>query len=84
MPLHEVAKACTSARLYMDINDSWAAILKIIAFWQANPQFAALRNSLPKGEVYYNDPDQLMIGNPGLSVSEAQAQVRTDVFSRHA
>jgi hypothetical protein len=75
VPLHEVAKACDSARLYMDINDSWAAILKIISFWQANPQFAELRNTLPQGERYFNDPDQLMVGNPGLSVSEAQVQV---------
>ena len=75
VPLHAVAKACDSARLYMDINDSWAAMLKIISFWQANPQFASLRNSLPKGERYYNDPDQLMIGNRGLSVSEAQVQM---------
>ena len=24
MPLHSVAKACDSARLYSDISDSWA------------------------------------------------------------
>jgi alpha-galactosidase len=75
VPLHAIAKACNSARLYMDINDSWSAILKIISFWQANPQFAELRNTLPEGESYFNDPDQLMVGNPGLSVSEAQAQM---------
>jgi len=75
VPLHAIAKACNSARLYVDISDSWAAILKIISFWQANPQFAALRNSLPQDEHYYNDPDQLMVGNPGLSVSEAQVQM---------
>lgn len=69
----------------MDINDSWDAILKIIAFWQANPQFAELRNSLVPGERYYNDPDQLMIGNRGLSLSEAEAQmgmVRVSIVSR--
>ena len=43
--------------------------------WAANPQFAELRNSLPQGTVYYNDPDQLMIGNPGLSRSEAEVQM---------
>lgn len=47
----------------------------VIDDWAANPQFAELRNSLPQGTVYYNDPDQLMIGNPGLSRSEAEVQM---------
>eukprot|EP01050_Picozoa_sp_SAG11_P022623 SAG11_NODE_4321_length_1949_cov_1.281622_3_plen_80_part_00 len=71
MPLHEVAKACTSARLYSDISDSWAqkgdgGIKEIIEFWQKNPQFAELRNKLPPGEQYYNDPDQVRAFNHEL------------------
>ena len=45
-------------------------VKEIIEFWQANPQFAEVRNTLPAGEVYYNDPDQLMIGNNGLSFTD--------------
>lgn len=34
-----------------------------------------MRNGLPAGTVYYNDPDQLMVGNNGLSRTEAEAQM---------
>ena len=56
VPLHAVAKACNSARLYSDISDSWSqkgnsGIKQIIEFWQANPQLAELRNTLPAGEA---------------------------------
>ena len=44
-------------------------------FWAKNPQFAALRNTLPEGENYYNDPDQLLIGSNGLSHTEAEVQM---------
>ena len=44
-------------------------------FWQKNTQFASVRNSLAPGTVYYNDPDMLMIGNNGLSRTEAEAQM---------
>ena len=40
-----------------------------------NPQFAELRNGLAKKERYYNDPDQLLIGNNGLSRTEAEVQM---------
>ncbi len=39
VPLHSVAQACDSARLYSDISDSWAqkgngGVKEIIEFWQ--------------------------------------------------
>ena len=81
-PLHQIASVCSSARLWDDISDSWnqpegngAGVKNIIDFWAKNPQFAALRNNLPVGEEYYNDPDQLLIGNNGLSHSEAEVQM---------
>lgn len=82
MPLHQIAETCNSARLYADIADTWQdasggnhGIKNIMDFWTKNPQFATLRNSLAPGTVYYNDPDQLMIGNRGLSHSQAEAQM---------
>ena len=41
VPLHSVAQACDSARLYSDISDSWAqkgngGVKEIIEFWQAS------------------------------------------------
>ena len=81
MPLHQIAATCDSARLWDDISDSWnqpsgngVGVKNIIDFWAANGQFAALRNGLPKGASYRNDPDQLLIGNNGLSRTEAEVQ----------
>jgi len=80
VPLHDVAANCNSSRMFNDIADVWQSPTKqgvkdIIDFWFANPQFAALRNSLPSAQVYYNDPDQLMIGNNALSRTEAEIQM---------
>eukprot|EP00035_Acanthoeca_spectabilis_P032338 m.18351 g.18351 ORF g.18351 m.18351 type:complete len:516 (+) comp5306_c0_seq1:193-1740(+) len=82
VPLHAIAKTCDSARLWMDISDSWnqpvengAGVKNYIDFWRANPQLADLRNTLPAGTSYYNDPDQLLIGSPGLSRTEAEVQM---------
>lgn len=80
VPLHDIAATCQSARLYSDIADSWQdagnhGVKNIIDFWAKNPQFASLRNSLQHSAVYFNDPDQLMIGNRGLSQSEAEVQM---------
>jgi hypothetical protein len=82
VPLHAIAETCDSARLWDDISDSWnqpmgngAGVKNYIDFWAKNPQFAELRNGLANGEHYYNDPDQLLIGNNGLSRTEAEVQM---------
>jgi hypothetical protein len=75
VPLHDIAANCNSARLYADTSDDWYKIKDIMNFWQKNTQFASLRNTLAPGSVYYNDPDMLMIGNNGLSRTEAEAQM---------
>jgi hypothetical protein len=82
VPLHQIAATCDSARVWMDISDSWnqpegngVGVKNIIDFWAKNPQLAALRNGLPKGSSYRNDPDQLLIGNDGLSRTEAEVQM---------
>ena len=82
VPLEQIAQTCDSARLWDDISDSWnqpegngVGVKNIIDFWGQNPQLATLRNTLPPGVQYYNDPDQLLIGNNGLSRSEAEVQM---------
>jgi len=79
VPLQEIAATCDSARLWADISDSWnlgnGGVKNIIDFWAKNPQLATLRNNLPTSIRYYNDPDQLLIGNNGLSRSEAEVQM---------
>lgn len=75
VPLHQIAEHCNSARIYKDIADRWTDMVDIIQFWGKNTQLADLRNGLRKGTVYYNDPDQLMVGNNGLSKTEAEAQM---------
>lgn len=82
VPLHQIAATCNSARIYSDIADTWQdesgghhGVKDIMEFWKKNPQLASLRNELPRGTLYFNDPDQLMVGNNGLSRSEAEAQM---------
>ena len=82
VPLQQIAQTCDSARLWDDISDSWnqpegngVGVKNIIDFWSKNPQFASLRNNLPPGVNYYNDPDQLLVGNNGLSRTEAEVQM---------
>jgi len=87
LPLHYIAENCHSARMYSDIADTWDdssggnhGVKNIINFWTQNPQLAAFRNSFlrpsgPSRQVFYNDPDELMVGNPGLSQSEWEVQM---------
>lgn len=80
MQLDLVAEHCQSARVYNDIADSWFSgsgqgVENIINEWMKEPSLAELRNSLPPGTTYYNDPDQLLIGNNGLSRTQAEVQM---------
>merc|ERR1739838_241176 len=63
----------------MGIADIWNldghGVLDVLKKYAANPQLVQLRNSLPPGHVYFNDADQLMVGNNGLSHSQAEAQM---------
>lgn len=77
VPLHWIAENCHLARVYADIADDWGTSIKpILHFWADNPQLGDFRNPLVRqGSMYWNDPDQLMIGNPGMSESEWEAQM---------
>ena len=62
---------CNLWRNYLDVHDSWERINEIISFWDRP------RNDLvvqAAGPGHWNDPDMLMVGNPGLSLSQQKAQ----------
>jgi alpha-N-acetylgalactosaminidase len=66
-----VAKYCNLWRNYDDIQDSWDGVLGIILYYAENQdifqQFA--------GPGHWNDPDQLIIGDFGLSLDQQMAQM---------
>ena len=62
---------CNLWRNFNDIEDSWKSVMEIVSF------FARPRNDLLveiAGPGGFNDPDMLLLGNPGLSLSEQQCQ----------
>ena len=67
-----IKQTCNQWRNYNDVFDSWESISHIIEFWaRTGPQDVMVRAA---GPGHWNDPDMLVIGNPGLSISEQQAQ----------
>ncbi|KAG8243609.1 hypothetical protein J6590_042011 [Homalodisca vitripennis] len=62
---------CNLWRNYDDIDDSWASLTDIMDY------FARKQDSIADyaGPGHWNDPDMLLIGNFGLSVSQAETQM---------
>uniref|UniRef100_A0A1B6FU31 Alpha-galactosidase n=1 Tax=Cuerna arida TaxID=1464854 RepID=A0A1B6FU31_9HEMI len=62
---------CNLWRNYDDIDDSWASLTDIMDY------FARKQDSIADyaGPGHWNDPDMLIIGNFGLSVSQAETQM---------
>ncbi|XP_077298228.1 alpha-N-acetylgalactosaminidase-like [Arctopsyche grandis] len=72
MPQYElVKKYCNLWRNYHDISSSWQSIKNTINFYGKNHK----RMASYAGSGHWNDPDMLMIGNPGLSVSQCRIQM---------
>lgn len=67
----EIVKHCNLWRNYMDINDSWQSVTQII------DHYGDEQDELTKiaGPGHWNDPDQLIIGNFGLSLEQSKAQL---------
>jgi alpha-N-acetylgalactosaminidase len=61
---------CNIWRNYDDINDQWSSLTHIIAFWKANPDMAGYA-----GPGSFNDPDMIIVGNNGLSLTQQQVQL---------
>lgn len=66
-----VKDSCNLWRYYDDITDSWISILSIVDF-TVKMQTDIVKYHGPGG---WFDPDQLVIGNFGLSLRQAQAQM---------
>jgi alpha-N-acetylgalactosaminidase len=67
-----IKQTCNAWRNYFDVFDSWESIQKIINFWgRTGPNDVMIRAA---GPGHFNDPDMLVVGNPGLSISEQQSQ----------
>uniref|UniRef100_A0A061RD77 Alpha-galactosidase n=1 Tax=Tetraselmis sp. GSL018 TaxID=582737 RepID=A0A061RD77_9CHLO len=65
---------CNLWRNWYDIESKWASIRAIILYWwkesHENPEFTSIA-----GPGVWNDPDMLVIGNPGISEDNARAQM---------
>jgi hypothetical protein len=69
---HGIKQTCNQWRNYFDVFDSWESISKIADFWaRSGPQDVMVEAA---GPGHWNDPDMLVVGNPGLSLSEQQSQ----------
>lgn len=63
---------CNLWRNWDDIEDSWSSVRSIIEFWARKSSTDIMVASAGAG--HWNDPDMLVVGNPGLSISEQRAQ----------
>ncbi|KAI8419908.1 hypothetical protein MSG28_008530 [Choristoneura fumiferana] len=66
-----IAEHCNLWRNWDDIDDSWASVSKIMNWFGDNQQ----RIQQYAGPGHWNDPDMLVIGNYGLSLDQARAQM---------
>lgn len=70
---HEIGRTCNQWRNYYDVFDDWSlSIRSIIDFWSRTSPNDTLVTAAGAGR--WNDPDMLVVGNPGLSISEQQVQ----------
>ncbi|CAG5128318.1 unnamed protein product [Candidula unifasciata] len=66
-----IAEYCNIWRNFDDIDDSWSSVQSIIEFYGTDKgNFSGVA-----GPGNFNDPDMIIVGNKGLSPSEAQAQM---------
>ncbi|XP_064638096.1 alpha-N-acetylgalactosaminidase-like isoform X1 [Lineus longissimus] len=66
-----IAKYCNMWRNYGDIQDSWDSIESIIEYYGKNPA----NFSSYAGPGHFNDPDMLIVGDYGLSLTQQQSQM---------
>lgn len=66
----EIIKHCHLWRNYLDIEDTWQSVFGIIKHY-GDKQDEMISNA---GPGHWNDPDQLIIGNFGLSPEQSKTQ----------
>ncbi|XP_029204318.2 alpha-N-acetylgalactosaminidase-like isoform X1 [Acropora millepora] len=65
-----IARSCNTWRNYVDVQDSWSSVLKIVDHFAGNQDtFIAAA-----GPGHWNDPDMLVIGDFGLNHEQSKAQ----------
>ncbi|PIO73377.1 alpha-galactosidase [Teladorsagia circumcincta] len=68
---NQIGNSCNLWRNYRDIRSSWESILRIIDYYGRNQD-----KLIPThGPGHWHDPDMLVIGNPGITVNMAIAQM---------
>jgi hypothetical protein len=65
------ASACNLARNFDDIDDTWDSVKSVIQFYGADVG----NFSLVASPGFFNDPDELVIGNFGLSYDQERVQM---------
>jgi len=71
VPYDRIAQYCNIWRNCGDIQDSWQSVQGILN-WYGNDKWNFTKVAGPGN---FNDPDMIIVGNPGLSTSEAKAQM---------
>ena len=67
----KISETCNICRNSRDISDSWLAVTRLLKeYGDDNQTFSAVQ-----GPGFFNDPDMLIVGNPGLSVSQGRVQM---------
>ncbi|CAD5232454.1 unnamed protein product [Bursaphelenchus xylophilus] len=66
-----IARTCNLWRNYEDIASSWESLHRIIGFYIKDQDLL-----IPiHGPGHWNDPDMLIVGNPGVSIGVARVQM---------
>jgi alpha-N-acetylgalactosaminidase len=69
--IKQLQDTCNLWRNYIDVFDDWHSIRTIMEHW-AKPKDHVLVTAAGPG--HWNDPDMLMVGNAGVSLSEQRTQ----------
>ncbi len=70
--MHALQEYCNLWRNFDDVEDSWSSITSITNFFGRKNSSDIMVSAAGPG--HWNDPDMLMVGNPGLSLSEQKVQ----------
>ena len=70
--MQTLVSKCNLWRNFADVYDSWSSVRGIVDFWARNNSESIFVKAAGPG--HWNDPDMLLVGNPGLSISEQRAQ----------
>uniref|UniRef100_A0A915HQH7 Alpha-galactosidase n=1 Tax=Romanomermis culicivorax TaxID=13658 RepID=A0A915HQH7_ROMCU len=66
-----ISKSCNLWRNFDDIQIHWKSIESIIKFYDEHQDHLSIFH----GPGHWNDPDMIIIGNPGLTVNQCKAQM---------